>query len=472
MIEVFTSSNSILVSSFLTFFLSFFLRTNKQALSSARANHEAELKAGYLTEAQAAQSWIFRLSEWASHPLSVTPAAAKLRRDKRNTAGGLRVGAAAAHILVYDRAGQRMVEEYISPVINLALRNMYQSKVGRALMKHGGLQKRLLALSIKEGKYRDSKESAKDILPFVESFRGQIDVSDAQLPLKDYKTFNEFFYRKLKPGSRPVAAPEDGDVVVSSADCRLQVFASVDEATRFWVKGRNFSIAGLLADTDPSRSFSSSFAGGTMAIFRLAPQDYHRYHSPVDGIVVSITPVPGHLLTVNPIAVNSLFCDVFTVNKRAVMIIESPTLGRVAFVAVGATLVGSIFWTATVGAQVNKGDELGYFAFGGSTCIVLFPSGSVTWDADLSANGQKSLETLVKVGEQIGVRKGCGKEEKREEREKVFKRMETMADAQGAKPLEERRELTRLLSGEVDALTTCVMNMPLEEEEEDGEEDV
>jgi len=434
------------------------------ALSAARLNHESDLKAGYLTESQASQSWMLRLSEWSSHPLAVTSAAKKKNKKKSWRAGGLRTGARASHILVYNRADRRVVEEALSPVLNMAMRNMYQSMVGRALMQHVGLSKRLLALSVKEGNFRDSPESAKEIEPFVESFRGQIDVEDAELPLKDYKTFNEFFYRKLKPGTRPVASPEDPDVIVSAADCRLQVFASVDEATRFWVKGRNFSIAGLLADSDPSHPVASSYSGGTMAIFRLAPQDYHRYHCPVDGKIISITDVPGDLLTVNPIAVNSITCDVFTQNKRSIMMIESPSLGKVAFISIGATLVGSIHWTVEVGSQVKKGDELGYFAFGGSTCIVIFENNLVQWDADLTANAQRSLETLVRVGERVGVRVGSKNEEKKEERMNIIKKTVSMATEAGAQPLEERRDLKRLLSGEIEALSS-----PIDEEEDDEE---
>ena len=203
-----------------------------------------------------------------------------------------------------------------------------------------------------------------------------------------------------------------------------------------------------------------------MAIFRLAPQDYHRYHCPVDGKVVSITDVPGDLLTVNPIAVNSITCDVFTVNKRSIMMIDTPSLGRVAYIAIGATLVGAINWTVEVGTQVKKGDELGYFAFGGSTCIVLFENNLVQWDADLTANAQRSLETLVRVGERVGVRIGSAKEEEKGERERIISRTVSMAKEAGANPLEERKEMKRLLSGEVDAISSPVD----EEEEEESEE--
>ena len=111
--------------------------------------------------------------------------------------------------------------------------------------------------------------------------------------------------------------------------------------------------------------------------------DYHRFHSPVSGTVRSITAVPGQLYTVNPIAVNSPLVNVFTSNKRIVVLIDSPAFGLVAFVAVGATLVGSIVMSVAEGQSVTKGDELGYFAFGGSTCIVLIGAAQLHLDSDL-----------------------------------------------------------------------------------------
>mmetsp|Transcript_26232 Transcript_26232/g.65933 ORF Transcript_26232/g.65933 Transcript_26232/m.65933 type:complete len:193 (+) Transcript_26232:1613-2191(+) len=177
------------------------------------------------------------------------------------------------------------------------------------------------------------------------------------------------------------------------------VFESVDDATRLWIKGKHFSIKGLLGDAD--EKLAQVFQGGSMAVFRLAPQDYHRFHFPVSGTLLSATPVPGHLYTVNPIAVNAT--DIFTVNKRTVCIIKSPIFGKVAFVCIGATLVGSIVLTAEVGKTFAKGDEMGYFAFGGSTTIALFQGGRVAYDEDLLKHSNQSLETLVKMGTQLGV---------------------------------------------------------------------
>ncbi len=301
--------------------------------------------------------------------------------------------------MVFDRCTKQIIEEIVSPLIIMAMRTLYQSKIGRRFLQNSGFLARMSDMSVSEGAYRDSEASARDIPRFIESFKGQLDMSSAEKPASEYTTFNEFFARKLRPGVRPISGDVD-DILVSAADCRLQVYESIDDATRFWVKGRNYSTAGLLAD----KELASAFEGGSMAIFRLAPQDYHRYHAPVAGRVVSITDVPGHLLTVNPIAVNCVHADVFTLNKRAVMIIDTPNLGQVAFVAIGATLVGTIVWTAKPGDVIARGSELGYFKFGGSTCIALFRKNTVRWDQDVASNSLRSLETLVQMGDRIGIR--------------------------------------------------------------------
>lgn len=118
------------------------------------------MKGGYLTESQAARSWMLRVSDWATQPLAGVPLTALVRLQDTDTAGGLKTGSAAAHILVYDRSTKMMVEETLSPVLTLALRNLYQSQVGRALMKQG-LHKKLVAMSVREGEKRDSPESGR-----------------------------------------------------------------------------------------------------------------------------------------------------------------------------------------------------------------------------------------------------------------------------------------------------------------------
>lgn len=149
------------------------------------------------------------------------------------------------------------------------------------------------------------------------------------------------------------------------------------------------------------------FDGGTITIARLAPQDYHRWHSPVDGTVLSIKEIPGTYFTVNPQAINQPGAlDVFCENRRSVMLIRrKPPHLPIALVAVGAMLVGSIKYNPGIqqGAEVTRGQCLGAFQYGGSTVIVLIPRGEFVPDADLVENSMgHQCETFVKVGWKIG----------------------------------------------------------------------
>jgi phosphatidylserine decarboxylase len=248
----------------------------------------------------------------------------------------------------------------------------------------------------------NSPLSVSRIDDFVRAFN--LDTDELLLPLGAYPNFNAFFYRKLKPTARAIAAPLDDCVVVSPADCRLVAFPTLAEATSIWVKGQSFTVERLLgrenADVAPL------FVGGAMVISRLAPQDYHRFHLAVTGRTGRRTPIDGALFTVNPIAIRQNVPDVYTENKREVCLVHTRAFGTVAIVAVGATVVGSINITSPDGAYLHKGDEHGYFAFGGSTVLTLFQPGTVIFDSDLVANSAKPLETLVRVGARIGIASG------------------------------------------------------------------
>ncbi|KAA6427890.1 MAG: phosphatidylserine decarboxylase proenzyme 3-like, partial [Trebouxia sp. A1-2] len=222
------------------------------------------LQGGFSTAEQATQSWMLKLSEWATQPLAGS-------WGHKYQAGGLNIGAKSAHILVYDRYEQRVIEETISPYMVLAMRNMYQTPVGR-LMIGSGAHKALLDLTQREGRYMNSPASIKEIDKFLKTFGGQLDANDIADPLESFNTFNQFFYRKLKPSARPIADPAQGHVVTSACDARLTAFYGLSDATRCWIKGRQFSLAGLLADRSESQHLASQFDGGCMMIYRLAPQ--------------------------------------------------------------------------------------------------------------------------------------------------------------------------------------------------------
>lgn len=337
---------------------------------------------GFLTEKQASYGWMFRLSEWA-HVSSYDY--------------GLNAGASASSILVIDRKSKRLVEEIIDKKIILSMRALYQSKIGLGLMDTG-VKELLQRLSEKQGKEMSTAESAKKIPQIIEFFQDQIDVAEMKYPLEHFKTFNEFFTRELKLGARPIACMDRHDIAVCAADSRLTAFKSVEDSMRFWIKGRKFSIEGLVG-----KDLSETFVNGTLVIFRLAPQDYHRFHVPVSGTIDRFVDMPGWLYTVNPIAVNSKYCNVFTENKRVVSVISTAEFGKVAFVAIGATMVGSVTFLKKEGDLVQKGDEFGYFSFGGSTVICVFEKDVLQIDEDLLANSARSIETLVSVGMTLGI---------------------------------------------------------------------
>lgn len=146
--------------------------------------------------------------------------------------------------------------------------------------------------TLRQGTYFTQPESVKQIPSFVQHY--SIDMNNYVIQdVAEYKNFNEFFTRAILPEKRPVADTHDDNVLVSSADCRLNVFDSVDSATELWIKGKNFTLGNLLKD----EQLAESLQGGSIAVFRLAPQDYHRFHIPAKGTIESMNTLDGTYYT-------------------------------------------------------------------------------------------------------------------------------------------------------------------------------
>ena len=236
--------------------------------------------------------------------------------------------------------------------------------------------------------------SAQRVLPFIQDY--DLDVDEfAKSPL-EFKTFNEFFYRSLKKGARPIA-PGD-DVAVFAADGRHLAFQDVEAARGFYVKGFKFTMAEFFAD----EALAKEFAGGSMVISRLCPVDYHRFHFPVDGTPGEPRLINGLLYSVSPIALRKNM-GYLVQNKRALTLVESPQFGRVAVFEVGATCVGTIKNVFVEGRPVKKGDEKGFFKFGGSCVITVFQRGRIRLDADVAAQSEAHIETYARMGDHLGV---------------------------------------------------------------------
>ncbi|KAI6803205.1 hypothetical protein KC360_g658 [Hortaea werneckii] len=333
--------------------------------------------AGFVTSSQAQRKWYSKVITKVSY-------------------GGYRLGANSANILVQDRVTGMINEERMSVYVRLGIRLLYKGLKSNN-MERKKARKLLRSMSYKQGRKYDDPVSASQIPGFI-NFH-QLDMSEVLLPTEEFKTFNEFFYRKLKPEARPCSAPDNPHIIVSPADCRSVVFNRMEDAQRIWVKGREFSMERLLGNAYPQDAHR--YRNGSLGIMRLAPQDYHRFHIPVDGIMGQPKLIDGEYYTVNPMAIRSAL-DVYGENVRVVVPIDSECHGRVMVVCVGAMMVGSTVITRKSGERVRRAEELGYFKFGGSTILLLFEPGVMKYDDDLVDNSNGALETLIRVGSSIG----------------------------------------------------------------------
>ncbi len=263
---------------------------------------------------------------------------------------------------------------------------LYDSPVGEATL--WALAKRKLVSSV-YGYMMDRPSSAKKIDPFIEDF--DIDMNEAQQ--QEFNSFNEFFIRKLKDDARPVDT--GANIVVSPADGKVMAYADISNSD-FIIKGYRFDVVSFLDNPD----LAQEYADGALLIIRLAPPDYHRFHFPVGGNLAATKKIDGYYYSVNPIALRKM-AEIFWLNKREYTVISNPLFGDVVMAEVGATMVGSIKQTYE-GSFAQKGEEKGYFEFGGSTVVLLFEKGKVDIDDDLLINTAKGYETTVKMGDRIG----------------------------------------------------------------------
>ena len=239
------------------------------------------------------------------------------------------------------------------------------------------------------GRKMDKASSVKKIKGFVKELG--IDMSEAIKSITDYTSFNDFFYRKLKPEARPI---ENG--FVSPGDGKLLAFKNAHNVHNFFVKGRKFTLKEFLSN----EQLADKYKNASLLILRLAPNDYHRYHFPYDGTPSEITKIKGDYFSVSPYALASNFTKVFCENKREFCQLLTEDKGDVLIAPVGATMVGSIIETFTPNETIKKGDEMGYFAFGGSTIVML--ANNLKIDTDILENTKNRIETGVKMGEKIG----------------------------------------------------------------------
>ncbi len=234
--------------------------------------------------------------------------------------------------------------------------------------------------------------SARKVAPFIAKFG--LDETEFAQPTTSYRTFNEFFSRKLKPSTRPIdATPES---VAFPADGRHLLVPDVSAVRDFFVKGQRFDLGALIGP-----DVAAEFAGGSALISRLCPTDYHRFHFPCDCTPSAPTQLSGALFSVSPLAIAKR-PSILWENKRFVTRLRLPERANALYLEIGATCVGTVHHTSDPGQFVTKGAEKGTFLFGGSCVILLFQTGAVEWASDLAEQSSAGRELYARMGSVAG----------------------------------------------------------------------
>jgi phosphatidylserine decarboxylase len=271
-----------------------------------------------------------------------------------------------------------------------AVRLLYQTKAGQVLADRVLCQPWFSQLY---GAYQSSRLSASKVEPFIRRFG---------IPMEEfepgpYQNFNEFFVRKFQPGKRPFVRIHNE--MGAFAEARYLAFDQVTPELKVPVKGKWLAPSKLLGDAEKSKLFE----GGPLLLARLCPTDYHRFHFPDSGELLDFYTLQGALHSVNPLALKYKG-DIFITNERQVSILETDNFGKLAYIEVGALCVGKIVQTfkSETHAKFRRGEEKGYFLFGGSTVIVLGQPGKWKPSADLLEQTRMGRETLVPLGTSVG----------------------------------------------------------------------
>lgn len=262
---------------------------------------------------------------------------------------------------------------------------LYNSNIGRVILK---FLVEMPFVSKVSGWFLDTKLSKCMIKSFIK--KNNININD--FVKQDYKCFNDFFIRKIKPSKRPLVM--DKNVFVSPCDSKLTCY-KINEDTIFEVKNTLYSVNSLLKDDKLAEEYKNGYA----LVFRLSPDDYHRYCFIDDGKIINNYKIKGKFHTVNPIVYDKF--SVFKENTRECTIVKTENFNKITYVEVGALLVGKIK-NSVISGEVTKGLEKGYFMYGGSTIILLVKKDIIKIDDDILKNSNDGFETYVKYGEKIG----------------------------------------------------------------------
>lgn len=293
-------------------------------------------------------------------------------------------------ILLYNRQTGAVEEETVFE--KDVMEFLYGSRLGFWLTE--ALLKWRWATEVYARTQHTASSQAK-IKTFIENNR--INTDELERPVASFQTFNEFFIRKLKAEARPIDL--DPNHLISIADCRLAVY-EIKTGTIYPVKAKQFTLGELL-DGAVNTAILKKFDGGLCLIFRLAPVDYHRFGYVDDCQQSPVQIINGFYRSVHPLSLRRMKA-VFTENRRESCVLKTKNFGEVIHIDVGATGVGKIIQQQPAGGTFRRGDEKGYFEFGGSTVILLLQPNTVKMDDDIAKHAADGIETIVRYGERIG----------------------------------------------------------------------
>lgn len=301
------------------------------------------------------------------------------------------LGKPLKQIQVMDRKTKKPFEEkiYGAEMMRLVYGSAWRAQLTGKILTHKFFSKVY-------GAYNDSSLSRQQIPAFVESMN--IDMSECEKSIDEFTSFNDFFARHLRPEARPIDTGSRS--IISPSDGRILVLPKITEDTLAYVKWAPLRLEDLF---DGDEKLVETYRNGACAILRLCPTDYHRFHFPFEGTAQLTQSVPGLLHSVHPHCLEQKI-PVYAMNKRTLCTLEtSTTVKDILMMEVGAMFVGSIVQTYRPRTVVQKGAEKGFFKFGGSTCLLFFAPGTVSFDRDLVENSEQGLETYVKLGEKIAL---------------------------------------------------------------------
>ena len=288
------------------------------------------------------------------------------------------------NIKIKDRTGQPVKS---SGNESKAVSFLYNNPVGRGVLK-------VLVMpfwSKVAGAYMDSRVSK----IHIKKMSKKINVDYSRLEKTDFSSFNDFFTRRIKPEFRPI--DDNKNAFISPADSKLTVY-DINGDSEFPIKGSYYSVADLLGG---DKKKAEEFAEGVCLIFRLAVDDYHRYCYVDQGTKGENIFIKGVLHTVQPIALKNY--NIYKQNSREYTILKTENFGNIAQVEIGAMMVGRIK-NLHGPCSFQKGQEKGMFVFGGSTIVLLVKKGVLKIDEDILINSEDNVETVVKMGEKIGIK--------------------------------------------------------------------